>query len=226
MKEIDFLPQWYKSGQKRRVNYYRLYAVIIALFAVSVAWSFATGFSLSRAEARVKQLRQARGENLHMSAEYTSLNNTITKLRQKNDILTRLDPKLKISNVLTEVSFLVTENIVLGKLDIQCESFQNGSVSAGFSTVRLGQRQRNAETVMPEEDRRFRVVMAGIASDPADVAVLIARLEESSYFCQVIPSFSRNKKTKKIAVTEFEITCFVANYVEHSISEGKLNETF
>ena len=84
---------------------------------------------------------------------------------------------------------------------------------------------------------RFRVVIGGVAADASDVAALICMLEDSPYFCKVVPSFSRtivinvagnpsfnsestnetvqkNEKNKQIKVSEFEISTYLANYCE------------
>ncbi len=83
------------------------------------------------------------------------------------------------------------------------------------------------------------MVIRGVAADASNVAALICRLEDSPYFCQVVPSFSRTavinaagspsfrSRTKspntkgsvqetggKIQVSEFEISCYLANYRE------------
>ena len=77
---------------------------------------------------------------------------------------------------------------------------------------------------MPLGDVRFKVVMSGVASNARDVGELICRLEDSPYFCQVIPSFSRNKKIKTKSITsgrdfpvsEFKLSCYLANYLLQS----------
>jgi len=54
-------------------------------------------------------------------------------------------------------------------------------------------------------------------------------LEDSPYFCQVIPSFSRNRRIRTerrvigedYQVSEFEIICYLANYSE-SVVESRL----
>jgi hypothetical protein len=85
------------------------------------------------------------------------------------------------------------------------------------------------------------VVIAGVAADTRDVADLISKLEESPYFFQVVPSFSKSTKLevkgrpstsaatdavrratetrsevsdagKSLQATEFEINCYLANY--------------
>ena len=90
---------------------------------------------------------------------------------------------------------------------------------------------------------RFKVVISGIAANASDVASLICKLEDSPYFCKVAPSYTRsaeletksnvsirsrkdfaaellkNKESnmeskEKIMVSEFEISCYLANYLE------------
>ena len=65
------------------------------------------------------------------------------------------------------------------------------------------------------------MAISGVAAESGAVPKLILRLEESPYFCQVALSFSRNKKKamskseaggKEYNLTEFEITCCLANY--------------
>jgi len=63
-------------------------------------------------------------------------------------------------------------------------------------------------------------VISGVASDASYVADLVCKLEDSPYFCQVIPSFSRNREIKvetgvaeeNLRISEFEIRCYLANY--------------
>ena len=88
------------------------------------------------------------------------------------------------------------------------------------SVIRVAGLDFAGKKANPLGNVRFRVVMSGVASDSSDVAALICRLEDSPYFCQVIPSFSRNRKIKAdkdagagdLQVSEFEISCDLANY--------------
>ena len=102
---------------------------------------------------------------------------------------------------------------------------------------------QSIEKQMPVGDVRFKIVMRGIAADAGDVAALVCKLEDSPYFCQVVPSFSRNAEVKaanytsgqgsakaseevpgarenirepdkSVQVSEFEISCYLANYRE------------
>jgi len=214
MKEINFIPQWYKDGQKRHVGYHTQYVVIICIFAAIVLWSFGTSYSVSRAKAQIGRIQDSLAANADLAAEYNQFGSTMAQLRKKAETLEKLDHKTNIANVIAELSFLITDNITLGKLDIYLESFQPGSASANKSRVKLGHRRTGAPSAMPETNNRFKVVITGIATGAQDVAALISKLEDSPYFCQIIPGFSRSKKIKELTATEFEISCYLANYVE------------
>ena len=215
MKEIDFIPQWYRDRQKQRVGYHTQYVVIIGIFAAIVLWSFATCYSVSKAKAQINRIQASLAENADLADECKQFTTGLNRLRDKDQILDKLDHKTSIANVIAELSFLVPDNVILSKIDIGLEPFTEGVVSANKSHVRLLRRSADAAGAMPAQDCRFKVVLAGIAAGVEDVAGLISRLEDSSYFCQVVPGFSRAAKVKGFMVTEFEISCYLANYEQH-----------
>jgi len=215
MKEIDFIPQWYRDRQKQRVGYHTQYVVIIGIFAAIVLWSFGTCYFVSKAKAQINRIQASLAANADLAAQCNQLMTAMSRLRDKAGILDKLDHKTSIANVIGELSFLVPDNVILSKVDIGLERFTEGVVSANKSHVRLLRRGADAAGAMPAEDSRFKVVLAGIAAGVEDVAALISALEDSSYFCQVVPGFSRAAKVKDFIVTEFEISCYLSNYVRN-----------
>jgi hypothetical protein len=215
MKEIDFIPQWYRDGQKQQVSYRTQYVVIICIFVAIVFWSFGTCYSVSKAKAQINRIQESLAANADLTAEFSQLTNIMVELREKAKILDKLDHKTSIANVIAELSFLVTDNVILKKVDIGLERFTGGEVSANKSHVRLIHRGTDAASATPAEDVRFKVAITGVAAGVEDVAGLISQLENSSYFCQVVPGFSRAGKVKDFMVTEFEISCYLANYEKH-----------
>ena len=57
MREIDFLPDWYKNGRKRRTSYRRQYIAVGCIFAVLAAWSFAEEFTVSKTKAELNNMQ-------------------------------------------------------------------------------------------------------------------------------------------------------------------------
>jgi LEA14-like dessication related protein len=212
MKEIDFIPQWYRDGQKQKVNYRTQCVVVICIFVAIVFWSFGTCYSVSRAKAQINRIQESLAANADLAAEFSQLTTAMAELREKAEILDKLDHKTSIANVIGELSFLVTDNIILKKVDVSLERFTTGAVSANKSRVRLLKSGNDAAGAIPQEDTRFKVAITGVGAGVEDVAALISQLENSSYFCQVVPGFSRAGKVKDFIVTEFEISCYLANY--------------
>jgi hypothetical protein len=141
------------------------------------------------------------------------------------------------------MSFLIEEDVVLNKVEFIAEEFADKAKrpQRTGAVVRAVRAMSGQQRDLPLGNVRFKVVIAGVAADASDVAALICKLEDSPYFCQVVPSFSRNAEMEieiapsfrtdtdtgartlstkdsvrgageKIQVSEFEINCYLANY--------------
>ena len=209
MKEIDFLPKWYKAGKRRRVNYRRQYIVIACVFATLIAWSFSASLSISVVEAQVDMMHDSLKKNQQIAHGYTILQDSLEKLQEKKTLLDKLDTGVKISSTLAELSYLVGKNISLTSLNCTSEVFKTKKTVSG-STVRLGKPASDRKDIMPPENVRFKIVIKGVADNAEDVTAFIKRLERSEYLCQIIPVILRNIKDTLVA--EFEINCYIANY--------------
>ncbi len=239
MKEIDFLPEWYKSGRRRQVSYRTQYIALGGVFVVMVVWNFIATHSISKARAQYAQMSTRQAEAEVLSAKFAELKSELRGLQKKTEFIEEIDSKIDVGSVLAELSFLIDERIVLTKLAFDAEKIEDKqqaelSPRAG-AVVRTTRTKLNEKRKLPLGDVRFRVVIDGVAADASGVASLICKLEDSPYFCQVVPSFSRTAEinvtsnpslrsmTKdvnggreaegKIQVSEFEIGCYLANYL-------------
>ena len=240
MKEIDFLPEWYKSGRRRQVSYRTQYIALGGVFVVMVVWNFIATHSISKARAQYAQMAARQAEAESLSAKFAGLKSELRGLQEKAESVEEIDSKIDVASVLAEMSFLIDKRIVLNKVTFDAEKFEDKqrvkpSPNAG-AVVRAVQTQLSEKRKLPLGDVRFRVVIDGVAADASDVASLICKLEDSPYFCRVVPSFSRTaelnvtsnpslrSRTKNmnsgreaggnIQVSEFEISCYLANYQE------------
>jgi hypothetical protein len=213
MKEIDFLPEWYKSKRRRILTYRAQYAALICIFAMMVGWSFFTARSVSTAQALVDN-QELSGPQKQALEECARIQAQLAQLNKEAEMLKKVDSKIVISNVIAELSYLVDSSIVLTQADIRAEKFDANAQTnvAGAGTVRVAKSISGSPADLTGRDIRFRVVLQGLAYEASDVAALICKLEESPYFCQVIPGFSRTNKIKDRQVSEFEIGCYIANY--------------
>ena len=223
MKEIDFLPEWYKSGRQRQISYRTQLLGLGGVLAMMIAWNFVTAHSISKARADVEQGMAMQAEAESVSQEFAGIKSEITLLRKKVKSMEEIDSRIYFADVLAELGFLIDTNIVLGKVEFDAKKFvstQKGQTQRrSAAAVRAAGGNFAGKEALPLGDVRFRVVISGVATDASDIAELICKLEESPYFCRVYPSFSRNKdmktdKGKNFQVSEFEITCYLANYRE------------
>jgi hypothetical protein len=247
MKEIDFLPEWYKSGKRRQAGYRTQYVALGGIFIVMMVWNFVATRSISRAKAQLAQTAATQVQAENTSREFAILKTEIMSLQKKAGAIERIDSRIDVASVLAEMSFLIDKKISLSKIEFIAEPVMGGADRQGAqlnnsSVVRAVLSKFNEKDV-PLGGVRFKVVICGIAADAGDVASLICKLEDSPYFCQVVPSFSRNARVKAanypllayradagekteyaerdvrkpgtgVPVSEFEISCYLANYRE------------
>ncbi|OQY03040.1 MAG: hypothetical protein B6I25_08535 [Planctomycetales bacterium 4572_13] len=216
MKEIDFIPQWYKAGRERKRRYIRHYTLMGVLFSLMLGWGFIINGHVSRVSAEVEEIQTAFEKGRLRGEQAAILESRIAEMRQKTTLLDKIESRTKMTAILGELSYLIGENVILSKLSLQDELIQNSirkNAFASAAVVRVsGSQKDDQDVVIPASPSHCRVVLTGIAARPADAALLIARLEQTDYFDQVSLIYSKPKEVKDKDVTEFEIRCFVADY--------------
>jgi hypothetical protein len=193
MKEIDFLPDWYKQDRRRQMSYRTQYFALGGVFVVVMAWNFVTTHSVSRAIGQLVQQRVKQAEAATALFEYAEVKGQVTELQKRVEVLKEIDSKIDVASILAELSFLIDERIVLSKVEITAERLaeKEQSKPKTGAVVRVAAVRSKEKHELPLGDVRFKVVIDGVAAHASDVAGLTTRLENSPYFCLVYLSFSR-----------------------------------
>lgn len=223
MKDIDFLPEWYKSGRQRQISYRAQALGMGGVLLIMIVWNFVATHSISKAGAEIERRKAIQAKAEAVSREFAEIKSEVAGLKKKVKFMEEMDSKIDVSSVLAEMSYLISNNIVLSKVEFDAEKFvvSQPSKASGRSNTAVKAVGRNiaekGELLL--SDVRFKVLISGVATNAGDIAELICKFEESPYFCQVYPLFSRNREmkltTKKnFQVSEFEISCYLANYRE------------
>ena len=221
MKEIDFLPEWYKSGRQRQIGYRAQVLGMGGVLLIMIVWNFVTTHSISKAGAEVQQRKAVQAEAEAVSREFTGIKSEVADLKKQVRFMEKMDSKIDVASVLAEMSYLINDNIVLDKVEFDAEKFVDAQRQKASgrtnTTARSAGRNVAGKGELSLGDVRFKVVISGVATNTGDIAELIRKLEESPYFCLVDPSFSRNRNMKvgtgkNFQVSEFEISCYLANY--------------
>jgi len=214
MREIDFIPEWYKTDRIRKRRYARQYTIITVIFVMMMVWSFVVGQHVKSVSAEVEGIQSAFAKGKDRVQQTLKLKSEIDGLKQKAALLDKIKSRTETTAILGELSCLIQDNIILSKMSLSnqpIEAFKNVS-PASMAVVQIGSSKQQQNPVIPETPSRVKVVLAGIAAQPADAASLIAHLEQTDYFEEVGLVFSKPKKVRDRDVTEFEICCFVADY--------------
>lgn len=214
MKELDFLPQWYRADRSRRQRR-RRYCVLFGVIAGLVGfWSFIAGQSVGGLRAQTQEMAAAMEQGQQVIQTAMEMDEQIARLSRQAEMLDSLTPRTPVSAVLGELSAMACENVIFSRVTLTlepiAEAIKPAAESAGV--VRLGAAKSDTASSLPSTPQRVKVTLTGIAAGGAEVARLIESLEGSAYFENVAPGFSRDKKINDRVATEFEMTCTVADY--------------
>jgi Tfp pilus assembly protein PilN len=220
MKEIDFLPDWYKESRRKKAAHHKQYTIIFVLFAAMVVWAFSASYTLNSANAKLKRAEQTIKQNQKITDEYDKRKQELEQLEEKRKIINQLDDHINIPAVFAELSHIIHQDAVLARLLIDTEKYEPNQKKSKSKIVAAGSNKKSDDK--QKDYYRFRITITGLCNDAADVAALISNLEDSAYFCQIVPGFSRNKtvktsiKDREKVMTEFDISFYLANYEQNS----------
>lgn len=212
MIEIDFLPKWYKADKKKRKLLQIQCIALGCIFLLFMMWSLIFNHSFSELAADLVKDNSKRNDADKICEQYVNITKEIVELKKKEVVLEKVDSKINVPSVLAELSFLISRSVVLSEVQLSSERVNLKTAKKGRPDK--GNNNNHSGSI------RFKLTLTGKAADSKDVADLVCKLEESPYFCSIIPSFSRNKAISvantlvrnKSHINEFKIGCYLANY--------------
>ena len=237
MKEIDFLPEWYKEGKRRKVNMRRQCVALGLIFLTMIMYNTLSAHRIATATAGLEQLEGQRGRAESVVHRFEMLSEELDDYQAEVNSLAQMDSRMDPVAVIAEISHVVGTRVVLSRMEFTAEPVtQHEGKKEKSSSVRTANGGRKTNQATPLGDVKFQIVLVGVAANPTDVGDLVSRLEKSAYFQNVRPiGYSTTKLdvpsgrqgnpagqgTKgiaddkiKVQVTEFQITCYLANFDE------------
>lgn len=213
--ELDFIPSWYHENRRRRNWYLRRYLAIALITGFWIVGNLFSGSIISKAYADLEGLRSTYEKGLQTILQVRRLQEEISILSRQSRLVSQLRPRTALTPVLVEISRCVGERAVLKELtlsQVPLESVVGSSPKAGKGIqVRLSPNKKS--DWLKDSDTVTRIRLVGFALDGTETAALISRLEESDYFTQVIPVYSKNETRFGATVAGFEIQCVLADFV-------------
>jgi hypothetical protein len=189
----------------------------VTILIVTGIWmigNLIAGGIISRAYADLDSLRSSYEQGLQKVELARRLESRLLTLTRQSRMLEHLRPRTEISAILAELSSCIGDRVALTDVWLVQTPLDSADSSgpAGALTVQVKSGPASGE-LMLKSDTVMKVRLSGIAADGAEVASLISRLEESDYFTEVVPVFSKNQMRFNTTVTEFEIHCVVADFI-------------
>jgi hypothetical protein len=212
MKEINFLPDWYKQGRVQQQKHREFYFALGLILCVMGVWSIFANGRVAIVKAKNTSLERTKMSQAASEAEYFAADSEYQRLKSEDETLKSVESKIAVSDVLAELTNLVGPKTVLRKIEIKGEPIDNQNKQTGVRNAHAG----SAEQALPfKETKKFKIIINGLATEAAEVAEIISRLEGSEYFFQIVPGFSKNVKAGEYQACEFEISCYLANYKQN-----------
>lgn len=235
MKDLDFLPDWYKDRKRRHSRVRKQYIALVAVFLLMMTFNLTALHRAARVAADVSRHEEQRTRAEAIVDEFNLVTRELNQMKAKADLVHRIDTGIDVAPILAEISHVVDESVILSKIEFVAEPIV--APDAAGQAQGPGMRMPKADGAQRElqlSQSTLRIVLSGVAVQPSQVADLVCRLDESAYFHHVRPSFYGRTKISvgsplavskpgvasvadapgTLDATAFEITCALANYEE------------
>ena len=182
MKEIDFLPKWYKADKKRKVSYRRQYIAITGMAILMLAWTGAANYSVSLARGQVAIIKDSLSVNGPVGERCREYKGVVDELKKQKAVLDTLGQRTTMSSIVAEISYLCDDNVMLSSILIDSVEFGESSGDNQQSSVRISSNSDGSKPDLLELETRMKGTITGFAAGPSNVGVLISKLEKSDFF--------------------------------------------
>ncbi len=217
MKEIDFIPEWYKASLRKKVGYKRQYIVLATVFAGMTVGVLMLGLSVSSGQEILSHTRGLDSAYGSIEGKYERLKSRVDAINSKKTLMDRIDPMVNFAAVVAEITHLTPANIIFADINISAEAVKDNSRQSS-RMVLLRTPTTGQKPVLPDGIGRYKLTASGIGADAGHVTMLVSNLKGSAYFRKITLGFMRNKNVKGHVLTEFEISCYLANDVQQKKS--------
>jgi len=214
MRDVDFLPEWYKDSTRRKSSVQRQYLALGIVFLIMIFSNSIATRKISSANADLARIDRERGQAERFMVEFGRLNSHVAEMRAVMASAKSLKLELDVANFLAELSAVVSGEIVLQSVGLLNSDPSGKGAADEAAPVTVDDRAGGQPPV-----GRFFVRLVGFAHHAGQVAALIDELDKSSLFNEVnlvyskasvltfpgTPAWESDEAGQKLL--EFEIAC-------------------
>jgi hypothetical protein len=203
---VDFIPQEvFEQNQRRRSRFLRAAVMVLILLSMIVIQliSHNRKESLSTVRTLVKN-RCNKIEEINVAVQ--TLYQEEKALKEKNALLLRIRPRIRISRILAEVANASGEGVTLKQFKL-----------TKFGDVGVGGRYADGEGMAGDRHPSFRIRIEGLARSSDDVSAFVEGLARSNAFSSIRDEGFQDVELKNVALKLFSLTLSVRGEVEDEV---------
>jgi Tfp pilus assembly protein PilN len=195
MRELDFVPDWYRQTRRRR----RLVVLHVWMSAALAGglglWMVLVLGNIRTAESTLSNLQSQVNQTDRQFTEMKSLSADLNRWRQQDRILSKLGYQIEVARLLRTLDTVMPRELSL--LGVQCDTEERPQPTASGAVTTV------ADQV---NDRRMRIRLQGAAPTDVDLTNFVTQLGTVAFFDNVLVVYVRDANSNGHAMREFEVT--------------------
>jgi len=117
VKEIDFLPEWYRESKRRRSRLRKQCAALVLIFTCMMTYNLAVTHHTALAAATLAHFEGERISAESVLHEFNMISKELGEVRAKADLVGQIDARIDVSAVLAELSHVIDATVVLTRVE-------------------------------------------------------------------------------------------------------------
>jgi len=212
VKDIDFLPHWYRQARHRRdLRISRVWLGMIGLCALGI-WLAAGNLQMDQAQARLDHLtdqNQTIQKGLDLMAE---LETEQTGLLVRYELAQELSPRRSCVEILSKLAELIPPQVSLKELEVISKVVEDRAKSGDkLTTLAAKISGKTSSEASPSKRRTIEMTVniVGLAPSEMDVAILVGQLGSCRDFLQVRLEYCKASTIEQCRGYSFKATLTV-----------------
>jgi hypothetical protein len=206
MRELEFLPAWYREAhRRRRIFVYQTFATLV-LVCGAIVWTHMSGRNISSAQAAMTtyqaQLQQRKGE-LKQLDEQLRLKN---ELAQQQKINEAMGVTVEMTRILATLASVMPREMTILDMSIDTEETVRQIKTPTDARAAL---KAGTQKPTPVVDRRLKVRLLAVTPNDVDLANFLTGLSTIKSFEGTFMSFAKDRAEDGRIMREFQVTFYV-----------------
>ena len=196
MRELEFLPDWYKVVRRRRLAVIVQVWATVALLLVLLVWTGICRFRVLTSRNELGQLKKQMAATQLDLDHLDQLNQMKRRWTEQGEVLAKLGVSVDSTRLISLLAENTPESVSLTNLNFSTEEKLAQPTSVAAAKAMKG----------PNIDRRLLVRVQGVSPTGAEVVDLIGKLSSVEFLQDVAMTYTRPSEQGGRVAQEFEVT--------------------